>query len=177
MSKRKSRVEAFDTVSFTNWHFEFARNATSEEYQQMQRDLMEYHGARRKYIDRDTGKPRSPVEFAKWALGKQDYTWTSWKRNWVWERGLWRLFVNNEQGFSLEVKEGLTIEQAREVWDEVRSRLGAFDMYPVGTRVLAYAGDEPGVSLGPDPRYPGYYIIQLDGGDKPSTHMDNLRKA
>jgi hypothetical protein len=172
---RKPRIEAFDTVSFTNWLFEFNVGATAEEHKQMLMDSMEYHGARRKF-PRD-GKILSPVEFAKWALGKQDYTWTGSYRNWVWERGLWRLFVNNHQGFSLEVKEGLTIEQAREVWNEVRARLGVFDMFPHGTHVLVYADDEPGVSLGPDPKWPGHFHVNLENGKRESVHLDNIRKA
>ncbi len=118
---RKSRVEAWDTTSFINYLFELAQNCGEEEYKVLQKQLMEFHMARRKYPQ--DGKILSCVAFAKLMLGKQDYTWTGSHRNWVWERNDWRLFVNNTQGFSFEVREGLSLEKAMTAWNDVRALL------------------------------------------------------
>lgn len=118
---RKSRVEAWDSTSFMNYLFEIARDCGEEEYKEIQKQMMEFHGARRKHPQE--GKILSCVEYAKFRLGEQDYTWTGSHRNWVWERGDWRLFVNNTQGFSFEVRDGLSLEKARAAWDEIRAIL------------------------------------------------------
>lgn len=122
---RKSRVEAWDTTSFINYLFEIGRECNEEEYKELQKQIMEFHFARRKHPQQD-GKILSCVAFAKLALGRQDYTWTGSHRNWVWERGDWRLFVNNTQGFSFEVREGISLEKAKAAWADVRERLVNF---------------------------------------------------
>lgn len=48
--------------------------------------------------------------------------------------------------------------------------------YPEGTPVLAYVDDEPGQSLGWDPRYKGRVLVLLNG-IKISIALDNLRNA
>lgn len=113
------------------------------------------------------------MQFAKLALGRQDYTWVGYERNWVWERKQWRLFVSNKRGLSLEFKKGISYEEFRENWDDVRARLGVFNMFPAGTSVKAYQNDDA-TSLGPDIQ-PGFFLVELNGNVL-SIHLDNLSK-
>ena len=57
-----------------------------------------------------------PVAYFKKKLGRQNYTCTIFCRHWVWERNNWRMYVNNEQGISIEVDESLTGDQAKMAW-------------------------------------------------------------
>jgi len=118
---RKSRVEAWDSTPFVN--YVFGNPSSLEEYESLNKEMREFHFARYAH-ERNTGERLSCVDFAKKMLGRQDYTWCGEFRNWVWERGNWRLFVNNTQGFSFEVREDLEREQVLEAWKDVRERLG-----------------------------------------------------
>lgn len=69
-------------------------------------------------------KMRPSVDAHKKALGKQDYCWTGEYRNWVWEGTDWRVFCNNIQGTSFEVREGLTLKRAFLAWDDYRVKVG-----------------------------------------------------
>lgn len=56
------------------------------------------------------------VEWMKSILGKQSYTWTSYRRYHVWEQNDWRVYVNNDAGISLEVNSSIGSSAALEQW-------------------------------------------------------------
>jgi hypothetical protein len=68
------------------------------------------------------------VKHFKGVLGKQDYTFTSEVRNYVWEskdtHGLWRVFVSNKKGIYFEVSENASIETAKIAWNDFLSKIG-----------------------------------------------------
>lgn len=47
-------------------------------------------------------------------FGRQDYTYITYRRYWVWEFPGYRVWVHNEDGLSLEVNEGTSKEKARD---------------------------------------------------------------
>jgi hypothetical protein len=67
------------------------------------------------------------VKYMKNMLGKQDYTFTSEVRSYVWESKdipeLWRIFVSNKRGLSFEVKYGADINTANLAWTDFISLL------------------------------------------------------
>lgn len=56
-------------------------------------------------------------ELHKTKLGKQNYCIGLMDRNWVWEQNNWRVFVS-KRGASFELKEGLTMSQVCEAWQD-----------------------------------------------------------
>jgi hypothetical protein len=68
------------------------------------------------------------VKHFKGILGKQDYTFTSEVRSYVWESkdvpGLWRVFVSNKKGIYLEVSENTSVEDAKIAWNDFLSKIG-----------------------------------------------------
>lgn len=177
MSKR---IEAFETTPLSQFLFDSYRyelvegdaNKAKELHIKNENEIWEFFGAHDQFLNK-SGKEISLVQFAKLALGRQDYTWVGYERNWVWERKQWRLFVSNKRGLSLEFKKGISYEEFRENWDDVRARLGVFNMFPAGTSVKAYQNDDA-TSLGPDIQ-PGFFLVELNGNVL-SIHLDNLSK-
>lgn len=153
---------------------------TSEEMRVFQAEMMAVQRAPREIAlnayKRDE-KIKSTVDFFKFCLGQQAYTWIGEYRFWVWERDDWRVYVSNTKGICIEVREGLSKLQVRVAWDDFRARIGIHCLYPVGARVLAYSDDEPGVSKGPDDDHPGHVLVRLGDCKNTSVHMDNLRPA
>jgi hypothetical protein len=68
------------------------------------------------------GSPK--VQKVKALLGRQDYTWMGSCRYWIWERGNWRVFVNNDKGLCFEVLPTLTVKQAIAEWEDFKKQLG-----------------------------------------------------
>jgi hypothetical protein len=68
------------------------------------------------------------VRHFKGFLGKQDYTFTSEAKSYVWESkdvpGLWRVFVSNKKGIYFEVSENASIETAKIAWNDFLSKIG-----------------------------------------------------
>lgn len=54
-------------------------------------------------------------------LGRQTYCVQYTDRNWVWTGDLWNVLVSTT-GFTFEVKEGISFEEARAAWDDFRSK-------------------------------------------------------
>lgn len=56
------------------------------------------------YVDRVSGE--TVVDFHKRVLGRQDFCWvggSAFRRFYVWDRPLWRVFVHNVGGVGFEV--------------------------------------------------------------------------
>ena len=51
----------------------------------------------------DRGERKNLVAACKKRLGRQSYCMTTYRRYWVWEFPAYRVFVNNEAGFSFEL--------------------------------------------------------------------------
>jgi len=95
-------------------------NWTAEESKAFQYELMAmYHMPR--------SKGMKPVEFFKSCFGKQNYTWTGERRNWVWEGPAWRVYVNNVQGLGIEIMTDLTKKQVELAWYDLRICVGLTD--------------------------------------------------
>ena len=107
----EQRMDDFPTDSFIN----FLNGASNELYIQIAREVFEMHM-----------HLRSPVKKLKKYLGKQDYTWNgSCRRKWVWESKtqLWRVYADNDEGVSFEVKANFTHAEALEAWADFSKRI------------------------------------------------------
>lgn len=64
------------------------------------------------------------VNFHQDRLGKQKMCWTGSNRFWVWEGKDWRIFASNKVGTSIEVKAGLTTDQAWDAFNDYLTAIG-----------------------------------------------------
>lgn len=68
------------------------------------------------------GQPK--VAAHKTILGRQTYCFTTWRRYWVWETDLWRIYVNDDAGVAFEVPIKFTPEQAVAAWSNYKEKMG-----------------------------------------------------
>lgn len=63
------------------------------------------------------------IEAHKEAFGPQSYCWNGEYRFWVWDFNTWRVYVSNQQGVSIEVEYGTSLEDTmnilRAYWNKI----------------------------------------------------------
>jgi hypothetical protein len=72
----------------------------------------------------ESWKDMTLEQYLVFHLGEEDFQWVGEFRHLVWDRPLYRLFVNNQKGLSLEVPEGATLEQALDALEQFRKDHG-----------------------------------------------------
>jgi hypothetical protein len=169
----KKRITDWDSVGVEQYFYD----CTAAEQKALHEELRAMMSAAHK---------EKPVQWHKARLGQQDYTYFNGEfRFWVWESRetslgtslRWRMLANNEKGCCFELEDKLTHTQVRAAWDDYRKRTLLLQLVP-GTRVLCYAKNEPGVIVGPCPRYPDSYRVLLDDGKKDySITIGNIAEA
>lgn len=171
MAKRKSRGwhESWHAEAFLNRVFKLATSDTRR-YTLFQAQIMRMHN-----VCHEAG----PVSLHKERMGPQSYTWVGGDlyRFWVWETPDWRVYVSNKKGTCFEIREDLTDDEAFAAWYEYQVLMGLYDKYPKRTRVLVYADDTPGESLGVDPNNPCHYIVRFNDKSTAIVHINNITLA
>lgn len=127
-----SHIDAFVTSPWSN-HIYGAAGADLTRCRELLEDHVQWHNRANFLLEEGS------VKVAKRVLGRQDYCWDSWCRNWVWERPVkvelldgtvepyrWRLYAS-KRGLKVEIEvkneaiEDGVAEQVwwgfREVWD------------------------------------------------------------
>lgn len=105
----------WDSDSFLNYLYQLPSDKRSL-YQDLQTQLMIMHACHS--ID-------GSVDFHKKRLGKQKFCWQGSKfRYWIWEGKNWRAFASNHQGTSLEIRVGLSLDEALEAFQDYRRKVG-----------------------------------------------------
>jgi hypothetical protein len=90
---------------------------------QVDKATLECFSAELQALHRAAHKSR-PIAFHKAQLGRQNYTWVGEYRFWVWETDTWRVYVSDQQGTSLEVKDSLSPEQSLAAWNDYLFKMG-----------------------------------------------------
>ena len=115
-----------------------------------------------------------PVAFLKAWLGKQSRTRSGNPRVWIWERPEWIATASTLLGVYFSVPVTVSRTQALSALKEFRGLIGLDCPFPIGTPVLAYQSNEPGISRGYDSKQPGRIMVELSDGKLKSIWIDNL---
>lgn len=59
-----------------------------------------------------------PVDYFKKIFGRQNYVFQGSQRLWVWERGDWRVYVGNNKGICLEIRQDVAEERWCKIMDD-----------------------------------------------------------
>lgn len=85
---------------------------------------------------------RKPVQAHKDKLGRQSYCLVGSRRYHVWESKLWRVYVHNEGGISLEVPTKCTPYCARSAIADYRAKMGVTREKIEQMRIRMMSGSE-----------------------------------